>query len=304
MDEARQVLVQGAVPASLGDTAWGRLELQAVADLDAAAAALQRGHVDALLLQPATEEALEALQQWPALSHAVLDAAVLVLADAVTPARAAALLALGVQDVLPGDARSDLPRALRLAIERKRLDRDARRAHATDLATGLPNHAQLLEHMSHLLALREREPAPMALLVLRIEGLAATAALLGAEAANVLRRKLAVRLRAGLRASDVVAALGPDSFAVLLAWINVAGAVPRVAGKLSESLQRPFQVAGRELRVAVSVGTAHYPEHGREALQLMRHASGEAAALQARGRAGPASPDAFGGRAAANDEDA
>ena len=51
-------------------------------------------------------------------------------------------------------------------VERKRLEVAARKAYATDLATGLPNHAQLMEHMTHLLALREREPAPMVLLVL------------------------------------------------------------------------------------------------------------------------------------------
>ena len=42
---------------------------------------------------------------------------------------------------------------------------------------------------------------------------------LGREAANVLRRKLGVRLRAGVRASDVVASLGDDGFAVLLGSI-------------------------------------------------------------------------------------
>ena len=60
----------------------------------------------------------------------------------------------------------------------------------------------------------------MALIVLRIGGLARTAEQLGAEAANVLRRKAAVRLRAGLRASDVVASIGNDAFAVLLAWMD------------------------------------------------------------------------------------
>ena len=132
----------------------------------------------------------------------------------------------------PEHAHPGVDRALRLAVERKRLDRAARKAYATDLSTGLPNHAQLLEHMTHLLALREREPAPMALLVLRIEGLSTAEAALGAEAANVLRRKVAVRLRAGLRASDVVAALGADSFAVLLAWIDTPADGQRVADKL------------------------------------------------------------------------
>ena len=53
----------------------------------------------------------------------------------------------------------------------------------------------------------------MAVLVLRVEGLETITARFGREAANVLRRKLAVRLRAGVRANDVVASLGDDSYA-------------------------------------------------------------------------------------------
>ena len=52
---------------------------------------------------------------------------------------------------------------------------------------------------------REREPAPMALVVLRIEGLATAASRLGPESANVLRRKVAVRLRANLRPIGLLA---------------------------------------------------------------------------------------------------
>ena len=48
----------------------------------------------------------------------------------------------------------------------------------------------------------------------------------------MLRRKVAVRLRSGLRASDVVAAVGTDTFAVLLAWIEEADDAQRVADKL------------------------------------------------------------------------
>ena len=162
----------------------------------------------------------------------------------------------------------------------------ARRAYATDLGTGLPNHAQLMEHMTHLLALREREPAPMALLALRVEGLAAAEAKLGVEAANVLRRKIAVRLRSGLRASDVVAAIGADRFAVLLAWIEGADDGDRVLAKLSQSLQRPLSVAGQDLVVAVGAGVARYPGDGRDAATLLRLAASQASQNNAQGRAG------------------
>jgi diguanylate cyclase (GGDEF)-like protein len=237
--------------------------------------------VDALLIAGA---ALERVAAWPALPAMAAQSAVLVLADDADPghpATAAAMLQLmqmGVQDVLPqADVSAPvLARALRLAIERKRLDSATRRAFATDLSTGLPHHPQLLEHMSHLLALREREPAPMALIALRITGLAGTEALLGAESANVLRRKAAVRLRSALRASDVVASIGNDAFAVLLAWIDSPHDGERVAAKLAHALARPFNVAGREQVLGVSVGLASYPEHGKEADALMRRAIAQA----------------------------
>jgi len=241
--------------------------------------------VDALLIAGLP---LEQIAGWAALPAMAAQSAVVVLSDASDASNAASavgdvqatlmLLQVGVQEVLPR-ADADAPRlarALRLAIERKRLDSATRRAFATDLSTGLPHHPQLLEHMSHLLALREREPAPMALIALRITGLAATESLLGVESANVLRRKAAVRLRSALRASDVVASIGNDAFAVLLAWIDAPTDGERVAAKLAHALARPFNVAGREQVLRVSVGLASYPEHGKDADALMRRAVAQA----------------------------
>jgi diguanylate cyclase (GGDEF)-like protein len=276
--------------------------VHAVNSLDDLSAALGHQGYDAVVMQLSDPDGLPALAVWPGLARAVLDSAVLVVAPEPATTAALRLVNLGVQDVLPlreADA-SMLPRAVRLAVERKRLERAARKAYATDLATGLPNHAQLMEHMSHLLALREREPAAMALLALRVEGLAATEARFGTEAANVLRRKVAVRLRSGLRASDVVAAVGVDSFAVLLAWIDDPGDAEGVAAKLVQSLKRPFTVAGQDVAVAVSVGVAHYPAQGKDAETLLRRALGEAGEQLPTGRAGLGGRSA--GSAAANDD--
>lgn len=305
MNRSFQVLVVGT-EVDLRAPDWGPFELHACADLDGAALALGERGFDAVCLAPAGDDDAQRLLHWPALSQAVLDAAVVVVCVAPTPACATQLLARGVQDVIGRDTLTPalLARAVRLGIERKAIERAARRAYATDLATGLPNHAQLLEHMTHLLALREREPAPMALIVLRIEGLASTEALLGPESANVLRRKVAVRIRSGLRASDVVASIGSDAFAVLLAWIDAPEDAPRVAGKLAQLVQQPFQVAGQVRAVAVSAGLAAYPEHGRDADALMRRAAGQAASVATVGREGYANRIERGPATAANDDDA
>jgi diguanylate cyclase (GGDEF)-like protein len=45
-----------------------------------------------------------------------------------------------------------------------------------------------------------------------------------------------------------------------------------VAEKIRQSLEQPFDLAGRQLNVSSSIGIAIHPEHGEEARQLMRHA--------------------------------
>jgi len=270
------------------------------ASLDEAAAQLREVSFESMLAAvPAAD-----LLGWPALAHAVLDTAVVAVLPTPPDARTQdELLERGVQDiVVPGDAPADaLRRRLEIALQRKALDRVARKAFATDLATGLPNHTQLLEHMTHLVALREREPAPMAVIALRVEGLGAVREALGAESSNVLRRKVAVRLRASLRASDVVASIGNDSFVVLLAWIDAPSDGQRVAKKLVEALHQPFSVAGSDLTVKVHAGLALYPEHGKSADALLRRSVGQAASLVSMGGEGIGAVVERGSTPAAND---
>ncbi len=298
-----QILCVSAQAVDLWGSPYGPFVLQHCRTLDEAARELQSSAPDALLLEVHTPAALAALLAWPALSHAVLDSAVVVISAEPDVQCVVALLQFGVQDVIPPADANSVARALRLGVERKRIQVTARKAYATDLATGLPNHMQLLEHMSHLVALRAREPAPMALIVLRIEGLVSTEAALGVEAANVLKRKVAVRLRSALRASDVVASLGGDTLAVLLAWMDTPNDGERVASKLAQSLTQPFSVTGRERHIGVRVGLASFPEHGDRAENLLRRALGQAASVATLGRSDYAHAADRGPSAAANDDE-
>ncbi len=257
---------------------------------------------DAVLLRAATPAALAALAGRADLPQIAFDSAVVVLAEQPDDALADALLVRGVEAVVAAGDLGALQREIRHAVLRKRLEREARTAYATDLATGLPHQAQLLEHMTQLIALREREPAPMVLLVLRVEGYAAAAARLGSEAANVLRRKVAVRLRSGLRASDVVAAVGPDAFGVLLGRLEAPGDGERVAAKLVRSLQQPLQVAGQPCQVTAAVGMALYPAHSKDARTLLLRASTQAGSVATLGGAGHAGAVERAAGAAANDD--
>ena len=259
---------------------------------------------DAVLMAATTRPALEALAALEGLAQTAFDSAVVVLAGVADADAERTLLQRGVEAIIAPADTTALLRTLRHAVERKRIERAARTAYATDLATGLPHQAQLVEHMTQLLALREREPAPMVLLVLRVDGFAQAAARLGAEAGNVLRRKVAVRLRSGLRASDVVAAIGLDAFGVLLGRLEAKGDGERVAAKLVRSLQQPITVAGQPCNVAAVVGLALYPEHGKDAESLLKRASAQAGSVATVGAAGFGSAVHRIGGAAANDDGA
>ncbi|HEX3141888.1 MAG TPA: GGDEF domain-containing protein [Rhizobacter sp.] len=258
-----------------GSVAWGPFVAERVAGLDALASANAASRADVVLLcLPGGAHA--APIPWVALSAVCAEAAVLVLTDAMDAATQQRLINTGVQDVvLQADAAS-LAQRVRLAAQRVLLGAEARKAYATDLGTGLPNRQQMIEHMSQILALREREPKPVSVLVFRMEGLQGVEAAHGHESANVIRRKVAVRLRAGVRASDVVASLGTDVFAVLLPSTEAPTDAQHVVEKLMRSLREPFKIAGGTVPISTHVGLAQFPQDGKQPELLLRHASSSA----------------------------
>jgi len=281
--------------------------LAAMPGLDVQRGATARAkEADVVLLHAADRAALATLATQPGLPELSYDRPVVVAFGEADEEAEAELLRLGVEALVSDRDSAELARALRHAHVRKQVERMARTAYATDLATGLPHQAQLLEHMTHLIALREREPAPLVLIVLRVEGVVQAAVRLGGEAANVLRRKIAVRLRGGLRASDVVASLGTDLFAVMLGRVDVVSDGDGVAAKLLRALEQPFILAGHPCSVSAAFGMASYPAHGKEAAQLLQRATAQAGALATVGEDGVGvmhSTFSVLGGGAANDEE-
>lgn len=287
-DTTIRVLCVGIdAPSSIADddgARWGPFEfargpadLQQLAALQAA-----RDAVDAVLLGVDALRPARQGGETSAWAQAAGDSAWLVVARDPSPDAALRWLRLGAQDVLTPDelASSAGLRRLRAAVERRRRERELHHAHATDLATGLPDRRRFVDHTAQLLALREREsaPLPVCLVVLRIDGLGAVEAAHGAESAHVVRRKVAVRLRAGVRASDVVASLGADAFAVLLPSAGSPAGAERVVDKLRRALREPIGVAGSSVGVTARLGLALYPRDGGDAESLLRHASARALA--------------------------
>lgn len=141
----------------------------------------------------------------------------------------------------------------------------------TDSLTGLPNRSLFHDRLQQAILAAKREGKPFALLMMDLDRFKDINDTLGHQAGDVLLGQVAQRLRSKLRASDTVARMGGDEFAVLLPVVDAkhAGMAARM---LLQSLRAPFMVEDHELNVGVSIGIALYPEHGIDTSVLMQRA--------------------------------
>ena len=107
----------------------------------------------------------------------------------------------------------------------------------------------------------------------------------GHDAGDRVLGAVATRLRAGVRATDVVARIGGDEFAVLLTSAPAAGAMWELCQRWSRALCLPVDYGERSLAVGVSLWVALFPEHAATAPDLRQAA--DAALYRAKRGQGP-----------------
>jgi len=162
---------------------------------------------------------------------------------------------------------------------------DAIRHQAThDSLTGLPNRPQIEERAAQALAQADQHGTAVALAFVDLDRFKIVNDTLGHVGGDVLISRVAERLEAHLRPSDVVARLGGDEFLVLLTELEGPEQAEEVAGRLLDALREPFQVRGESLFVTASLGLACYPQHGRDYGVLLRRADAAMYVAKGEGR--------------------
>jgi diguanylate cyclase (GGDEF)-like protein/PAS domain S-box-containing protein len=183
---------------------------------------------------------------------------------------------------------------MRMTIVRDIRDRHAAQARIHHLAhhdalTGLPNRASFMDRLVEAMAAARESGVPLAVLFIDLDHFKRVNDSLGHLVGDALLRTVTERIRASLRATDVVARFGGDEFMALLPGLAAA---PRhrhdaeeVARKLLVSIEAPVQAEGRPISVTPSVGIALYPGDGETADDLIQHADSAMYQAKARGRA-------------------
>jgi diguanylate cyclase (GGDEF)-like protein len=84
---------------------------------------------------------------------------------------------------------------------------------------------------------------------------------LGHAAGDELLRQAAERMRRAVRPADTIARLGGDEFTVLCEDLGAVNDAGWVADRLSDALERPFDLFGSEMSIGVSIGIAVADRH-------------------------------------------
>ena len=141
-----------------------------------------------------------------------------------------------------------------------------------DPLTGLPNRVLLLERLEQAIASVSRRRDMAALLLLDLDRFKDVNDTLGHPAGDLLLQQVAVRLSASVREVDTVARIGGDEFSIVLAGIKDAADAQLLSRRLLETFQTPFDLAGHEVLVTVSVGIVLIPIDGSIPDKLLKHA--------------------------------
>lgn len=165
-----------------------------------------------------------------------------------------------------------LERSLRYAIERKQTEQHLTRLAHYDPLTDVPNRILFRDRLEHAIHLAERDHASFALMFIDLNGFKQVNDNFGHDAGDAIIRICAERLSACLRRSDSVARMGGDEFTLLLQHIPSHTDIAHIAEKVMTAIEQPADINGHEVVVGCSIGIAIYPQAGRDADTLVKHA--------------------------------
>jgi len=138
-----------------------------------------------------------------------------------------------------------------------------------DALTGLPNKNLLVSRSEQLFKLTERQSLVCSLLILDVNDFKYVNDTLGHNVGDIVLREVAERLKGALRASDILARISGDEFAILLFNNDVKDA-EQVALKLQKALNEPLECGESMLSLDASIGISEFPIHGDNIDMLMR----------------------------------
>jgi diguanylate cyclase (GGDEF)-like protein len=160
---------------------------------------------------------------------------------------------------------------LRAQVDRRAAAESALEHLAThDALTGVPNRVQLRERMTSALSRARRHGSHVALLIVSLGQFKEINSMFGRNTGDELLRSVTDRLRSCVRASDTIARIGGDEFAVLLEDLVQPDEAAIVASRVLTACGASFDVCGHAVLTPPSIGLAAFPNDCSDPETLLR----------------------------------
>jgi diguanylate cyclase (GGDEF)-like protein/PAS domain S-box-containing protein len=156
--------------------------------------------------------------------------------------------------------------------ERKETEKRIQFLAHHDALTGLVNRFSFEDVVSQAIRNAQREDSQLALLFIDMDRFKVINDTLGHQAGDRMLVEVARRLKASVRANDIVGRLGGDEFVVCLTGLKKdLDALPSVH-QILHRLNEPYLLKGTEAHSSPSIGIAVYPTNGEDFETLMINA--------------------------------
>ena len=167
--------------------------------------------------------------------------------------------------------------------ERKQTEERLAHDALHDALTGLANRKLLLERITHSIKLAQRRHHyRFAVAVLDLDRFKCINESLGHRAGDSLIRRVAERIGGHLRASDTLARIGGDEFAILFDDSGEVADLDRLVSRIQREIAQPSVLVNQEVATSASAGIALHAPHYERAEDMLRDA--EIAMYHAKGK--------------------
>jgi diguanylate cyclase (GGDEF)-like protein len=154
-----------------------------------------------------------------------------------------------------------------------------------DSLTGLLNRGKFTEHLNHAVSRLERYGTPFTILYLDLDQFKAVNDTRGHLIGDKLLAEVSQRIRSTIAETDLAARLGGDEFAIILTNKCESEAAGNLAGRLVDTICKPYHLEDETVSIGVSIGIAMAPLNGTRPDQILRNADLALYRAKADGRA-------------------
>ncbi|VUD52329.1 Cyclic di-GMP phosphodiesterase Gmr [Thalassocella blandensis] len=162
----------------------------------------------------------------------------------------------------------------RFDLEGKLLEsyKNAKKLAEHDSLTGLANRYLFDEYTKNAILSHERSNNKLAVVFIDIDNFKFINDAYGHDLGDEFLKQVVERIRNSLRGNEIFARLGGDEFGLTLTNLRTNQDASRVAKRILNLLDKPFDVEDKQIKASASIGISVFPDQGKSTEDLFKFA--------------------------------